>query len=275
MRILTTRIIGNDLIPRHSSGAQYLALTYIVNNEKPAIGIDTTFVVNRIKNKEAEKEIIDFLEKKEQSYRVIPFGTEGPADDGVELNQVRNQIIKEGRDGYYHWTFPLDGRCFIPEDSYPQLKAQCAAFSERHYAYMPQHRLKKYKEVADNLKENFYAFSEKQKSGAIVRNEYTLGFSIHAKDIFNEKLQFGQADKAEMLLVAGIPGPWINWTDAEFAKGSPVRIEVGNDEFAATHPPQYSGYALILPSGNPEADGGIEARLMARQEGLENLKNPS
>lgn len=273
MKILVARIIGNDLTPRHSQGAQFTALRYIVENEEVPASVDRLFVINRIKNKEAEREIIAYLEDRGEKYWQFLQQDAVVCGDGIEINHTRNNIIQYGREQFYHWTFPLDGRCFITDQAYKEMRAQCAAYAERHYAFMPQSRILDYEDVHADLRKNPYAFSEKTPSGAIIRNEYGLGFSIHAKAFFNPELKFGCADKAEMLSVAGLPGPWINMTEAEGAKGSPVRLEVAEEEFQRHHPAQYSGYLLVLPSGNREADASTAARLEARAEALAKFQN--
>src|SRR5690606_385537 len=67
------RIIGNDLPPRHRVGQSIDNLRFILDHEPELPGCEKRFVVNRIVDPAAEKEIIGLLEERGMPYLHIPF----------------------------------------------------------------------------------------------------------------------------------------------------------------------------------------------------------
>ena len=70
---MLSRIIGNDLPPRHSSGQNLRNLRFILENEPDLADCSKRWIVNRITDPDVEKAVIATLEEHRQSYSRIGF----------------------------------------------------------------------------------------------------------------------------------------------------------------------------------------------------------
>ena len=104
-KFVVTRILGNDLPPRHYKKQTLLNLQFILENEPDFQNCKKTYILNRIIDKEVEKEIIDLLELKKQEFIHIPFHLDEydvswdsvkKMQKIIELNKARNIAIEEG-----------------------------------------------------------------------------------------------------------------------------------------------------------------------------------
>jgi hypothetical protein len=79
-----TRIIGNDLVPRHAEGQSLANLRFILDHEPPLDACEKRFVVNRIFDSAMREAIVGELEARGQTYAVIPFDWEAFGRTGYD-----------------------------------------------------------------------------------------------------------------------------------------------------------------------------------------------
>src|SRR5690606_20866990 len=145
------RIIGNDLVPRHSKGQSRDNVAFTLEHEQAFEDCTKLWVLNRIFDAEEEAAIIRLLESRDQAYHRIPFDlaayarqprdVEGLSDAALRLldsddevsarerlrlatvirrsksnyainnNGARNVALTLGRTKA-KWVLPWDGNCF-------------------------------------------------------------------------------------------------------------------------------------------------------------------
>src|SRR5260221_10470142 len=72
-RFALTRIIGNDLPPRHAPGRSLKNLRFILENEADLAGCTKRWIVNRIADPDEENAVVATLAAHGQSYSRLGF----------------------------------------------------------------------------------------------------------------------------------------------------------------------------------------------------------
>ena len=285
------RIIGNDLIPRHSKGQSRENLRFILDQEPDLPGCEKRFVVNRIVDKAEESAIIELLESCDRPYLHIPFSMaeyaeqtwdlKGLPEPGYTLTQrfdklpddfrsrfakrlyrqknnyvinnngARNAALEDGKERA-KWVLPWDGNCFLTAEAWEEIAASITAAPWYPYVIIPMAR------VSDRAKlaEPGYKPAADQEPQIIFRSD--------SKEIFDREYYYGRRPKVELLLRLGVPGPWDTWAlepwdlpYPEYCKGAGAWLE--------------AGWVARLPSGRPNLEQGAGSetrRLDARTEAV-------
>lgn len=224
------RIIGNDLVPRHSAGQSYSNVKFIVENE-PAFENCTKFwIVNRIWDEGNKSRIIDYLEAKNQEYFVIPFDIDiyseiehdffcsefdrnyidmSSSDRriidssrrrskniyAINNNGARNAAIEIGSKRAY-WVMPWDGNVFLTSVAWKAIRSGVIRQGQHRYFHVPMVR------VANNDDVLRPKFAPK------ASEEPQLIFRADASQRFDERYDYGRRPKVELLWRLGVPGIW-------------------------------------------------------------------
>ena len=285
------RIIGNDLYPRHKKGQSRENLSFILKNEASFENCEKLFIVNRIADKEEEKEIVELLENSDANYTVIPFELNQYYKHGWDLDSIpseyyivskrhselkedeqshvmnttynnknryvmnnngaRNIALKEGQEKA-KWVLPWDGNCFITPAAWNDIVRSIQKNSHCKYLITPMAR------VLDNslLLNNDAQFEANEEPQIIFRHD--------AVESFDETYVYGRRPKVELLWRLGVPGPWDSWPiepwDFECPPFSP---EAGRWAYAGWVARLFSGQAH---QENPK--NGLVVRGVARQNAI-------
>lgn len=289
--IALIRILGNDLRPRHGARQTWENIQFIVAREPLDRRYEKSFVLNRIFDQNRERKIRDYLDGHGYAYDVIPFDAaeygrlgwdedyfgslgffESPAframsDDekdtarilacapriryAMNVNAARNVAIRRGL-SRAAWVLPWDGACVMGAESLDRLARSCSAAAEVPYVIVPMHRLARTGEFDGPV-------------GPLLRDEEPqLGFSRHARNVFDESWPYGVRDKASLLKEIGVPGPWNYWRRARWIPEK-QRPNPDRHHFVFT-----DAVALRLPAGMRALDaaGRRKRRYLARNEAI-------
>ncbi len=232
------RIVGNDLIPRHSQGQSRRNLAFIMEHEPDLPSCEKRFVVNRIADPKEEEAIIKLLESAGASYTHIPFKwseyrqiswdvqgvpleyapfsagfsrlTQAEQDRVImrlyrhknnyvmNNNGARNTALREGKQ-IAKWVLPWDGNCFVTERAWVEIRETILSAPEVPYYLVPMAR------ITDNellLKDNFIPEANEEPQ-VIFRQDCELEF--------NPEFCYGRRPKVELFWRLGVPGLWDGW----------------------------------------------------------------
>lgn len=238
-----TRILGNDLPPRHGERQTLANLAFILAHEPAFPSCEKRWVVNRIADAEREAEIIAMLEAHGQPVLRIPVdarvyarrmldgdglppefnplalvaGDFGPSQAGyayewiyrhknryaINVNGARNAALADGFAAGARWVMPWDGACFLTAGAFDEIAALAEARPEARYLIVPMAR------VRDNEALIAPGFRPLE-----TPDEPQIVFRSDARDRFDERLRYGHMCKAELLRRLGVPGPWQKWFPA-------------------------------------------------------------
>lgn len=285
-----TRIIGNDLEPRHARGQAYSNLKFILENEPPLADCEKRWIVNRIYDPEEEARIIGLLEQHGQPYLRVPFDAEAYRTVGLDFspfpqagvfwrsdyhrlgvgdmrrilmtvfrkknayvmhnNGARNMALEDGRKRA-KWILPWDGACFLTESAWQQIRHRVIERPEYKYVMVPMAR------VTDNhaLLSDSIAVKADEEPQVIFRRD--------ASETFNELWPYGRRPKMELLWRLGVAWKHEHWKnqpwDPELPGHSP---EAGQYQFA--------GWVARLFSGRGELEAGDQKAFLKRGIAREN-----
>lgn len=232
------RIIGNDLVPRHSKGQSRQNLAFILDHEPELPKCEKRFVVNRIVDSEEERAIIDMLEAAGVPYLHIPFewkdycektwdaqgvpSNYAPFSKGyaslspseksritmrlfrnknnyvMNNNDARNAALKEGK-SLAKWVLPWDGNCFVTTSAWRSIMQDVASREECPYFFVPMAR------ITDN--DTLLDATECPEA----HEEPQLIFRCDSQQEFDPEWYYGRRPKVELFWRLGIPGPWDKW----------------------------------------------------------------
>ncbi|MBS4176692.1 alginate lyase family protein [Lederbergia citrea] len=234
------RIIGNDLHPRHKKGQSRENLKFVLENEAELENCEKKWVVNRIIDRDEEKEIIELLQHHNQQfihlpfledeYRKIGWDTDCLPKPGylaskdfeslnseirkrviaatyrlknnyvMNINGARNAALRDGK-SRGKWILPWDGNCFITQTAWKQICTDVLSSSDIKYFTVPMTR------VIDNaqLLTDEFIPNPVEEPQIIFRND--------SLEEFNEQFCYGRRDKVELFWRLGIQGKWDNWKD--------------------------------------------------------------
>jgi len=234
-KYLILRILGNDLEGLHGTNQTILNLEFTLKNESTFDNCKKMFILNRIVSKEKKQNIIHLLNTYKYEFIDIPFDinefkkisfnipsfTEFKAYDRTQKihslinhnlylinnNGARNFCISYGKENGYMWTFVLDSNSFFTKEAFEDIIKNIDEKNE--YLIIPQKRLKD-----NNLSNNLLLTNHyKQPINDLPIQEPQIAFHKNSKYIFNEKIPYGEAPKAELLNALGVEGKWCSWTN--------------------------------------------------------------
>ncbi|MFH7321144.1 hypothetical protein ACHHRT_11120 [Desulfurivibrio sp. D14AmB] len=281
------RIIGNDLVPRHSKGQSRANLSFILKNEADFPGCEKRFVVNRIVDSEEERAIIALLESSGKPFIHIPFVWDEyrsiPWDNSFEFekykpgsrlfsrlsegeqgrvimrlyrhknnyvmnnNGARNAALREGRQ-LAKWVLPWDGNCSLTPDAWRQLREAVTTSPEIPYFLVPMAR------VTDNRQLLNDSFTPK------AGEEPQILFRRDAPLEFNCAFPYGRRPKVELFWRLGVPGKWDRWPIEPWDLPCPPYAEqAGAFAHAGWVARLFSGQAHLEKKGSQRALVRVEA----------------
>jgi hypothetical protein len=264
-------------------GSTLRNLRYILENEPNFPDCAKSWIVNRIVDGEAEREIISVLNGHGQTYLRIPFDsasfsrrrtTAMPAPPQrhyshqraalfaernriryvAPINTARNLALWEGR-RRAEWILPFDGGCFLSADSWQDIVDYVSQNATVRYVVVPMFRLASNGRTDNKLRR------------CADRDEPQVMFHREATERFDSRLAYGRRDKAELLYRLGVPGGWDRWRSDPW--DLPLRRAANADASVGQ-----AGWVFRLSSGHDEFDLGKGAgvqRDRARQAALLDL----
>ncbi|MFZ9362062.1 MAG: hypothetical protein ACO25T_00320, partial [Arenimonas sp.] len=247
MNFAIYRILGNSLPPRHDAGSTLGNLRYILGHEAPLSGCSKHWILNGLIDEGLALECRKLIEAAGQDCHSIPFDeptyrkrfldSSGlPADlrgnyppdadptlirnrlaiewiyrhksiSAININRARNHALALGRE-HARWTLPLDGACFFTAEDWLNFTRTLEADDNALYALIPMLRL-----------DSNADFKEVPGAYPI---EPQIAFRSDAPDRFDERLRYGNRNKAELLVRIAVPGPWHTWNAADWDSFVPV-----------------------------------------------------
>ncbi len=278
-----SRVIGNDLYPRHKKGQSRENLKFILDNEPALENCSKRWVVNRIIDEQEEAAVIALLRERGQDYEHIPFDKDAyrrvPWDfecfphgfflrgDYAELedyprsraevrvcrlknnyvmnnNGARNAALRDGR-RRAKWVLPWDGNCFVTEAGWSGLMKAVREAPYLKYFAVPMAR------VTDNRQLLQPGFSPE------AAEEPQIVFRRDAKEEFDEAVPYGRRPKVELLWRLGVPGDWDRWYDDawDLPRAEPS---------AEAHQFAQAGWVARLASGRPDLETASKSSLIGR-----------
>lgn len=266
-----TRIIGNDLPPRHSDDQSLTNIEYILENEPHLAGCDKHFFVNRILCPNKEATIIALLRKHDASFTVRTVDEEvyrqiGTKEDKIgyliSLNTARNTQIETDIAAGYECSLTLDGNCFFTQSAWDSFKMVADHNPTAGYYIIPMARCLDYDEIGKppRILENWRG------NGRIITSatEPQVAFTQHHDIKYLTRFPYGKASKAHILWRLGVAGIWDKWYPTE--RRNCLRSV---SEFFEKCP--HAGFVYRLPSSvaSAESDNAIRGEL--RDQGMTRL----
>lgn len=283
------RILGNSLPPRHGATEMLEHLRFTLDHEPELRGCRKYWVLNRIADKEVEFQCTTWIRKAGHEYLRLPFDMEAYAScfndlsdlpEGVEridpshsgfafdmssfalewkyryknlqalgLNAARNAALNAGR-AIARWTLPWDGGCFITAEAWERIYQLAERDPAALHLIVPLARI-----APDDLL--------RQRGTPLAQDEPQIGFRNDSRTLFDERLRYGNRNKAALLCSLGVPGPWHSWSSAPWdEQQAPLSPERGRFVQGA--------WVARLTSKADVADN-VRQRWRARFEGVERL----
>jgi hypothetical protein len=232
-----TRIIGNDLVPRHAEGQSLANLRFILDHEPPLADCEKRFVVNRILDDETRAAVVAELVARGQAFTEVPFDWDdfaraaydfapfppgffqapefmGDLDEErqralvrsyapknryvMNNNGARNAALIDGR-GRAKWVLPWDGNCFVTAEAWDEIRAAVRAAPGARYLIVPMAR------ITDNARLLEAGFRPE------AVEEPQVIFRADAAEVFDERQVYGRRPKVELFCRLGVEGPWDTW----------------------------------------------------------------
>lgn len=260
------RILGNDIPLRHGEGQTERALAFVLANEPELPGCEKRFLLNRLVDEDARTRLVAMIEAAGLCWDEIPF----VADEYRRLdtlnakalyltnqNAARNRCIELGL-ADADLVLPFDGQAFFSRQAWLSLTA-ALALDTASYATVPMFRLFANALALENRTGHLREDDEH------VRTEPQLVFRRDHDVRFNPHLAYGQANKVELLMRIGAPGPWDDW-EGELLDS--IRADVRAAPSRSFGRVRDVGHVFRLESGNPSADRDMALRAHARYAGL-------
>ncbi len=274
-----TRIVGNDLVPRHRKGQSRENVSFILKHEPTFENCTKFWVLNRIFDADEETAIIKLLEAHGQLYHRIPFDLslyarqtwdlDGLPEDALTIlgdSSIDNEVSVKTRrrlgpvirrsksnyainnNGARNVALTL-GRTMakwaLPWDGNCFITQAGwtrirGGISEKPYLPYFVVPMARMTDNAALLREGFQPTS---------REEPQIIFRRDAKEMFDERFPYGHRPKVELLYRLGVPGIW---SDAEVAEYELPRPPLSGDAGQVGN----AGWVARLSSGNPTLEIG-------------------
>lgn len=231
---LMIRMLGNDLDGIHGNEQTYINLKFTLMYEPNFLNTKKIYVLNRIVNTEKKNKIIELLNQYNTEYIDIPFDinkfnkipkikfnmskfkTMGMSEKIKKLyyynlylvnnNGCRNFCLKYGKKNNYKWTFVLDSNSFFTKEAFQTIVNDINK-TNAEYLIIPQKRLKDGNLTNDILLTSNYC----EEIEKIKIQEPQIAFKNTSKIMFNSKIPYGNAPKAELLSALNVKGPWTQY----------------------------------------------------------------
>ncbi len=269
------RIVGNDLVPRHTLGQSRTNVLFTLEHEPELEGCEKFWILNRIIDECELAAITSLLDQWNQKYLSIPFdlgeyakigfdysrvppGADKPQqllsyrtrerleiltalrrlknNAAINNNGARNTALALGKTRA-RWVLPWDGNCFLTQGAWRSIRETVLRRARLPYFIVPMARM------VDNsqLLQDGFLPDAKDEPQIIFRND--------AQQRFDENYPYGHRPKVELLWRLGVPGPWDRWPPSPFEMRRPKPcLEAG--KFAT------AGWVARLSSGNVEQETG-------------------
>jgi hypothetical protein len=259
-----SRILGNDLFPRHRIGQTRENLRFILDHETDFPRCQKHWIVNRIVDSDEEAALLELLNEHGQDYTRIPFEAEayqtiarpgqsrsvGPFKTRDEKaaayrtrnnyvmnnNGARNLALQKGRERA-DWVLPWDGNCFLTEPAFQEIRQKIIGQPFVRHVFVPMAR----------LNDNQDLFSRGYRPEAI--EEPQVIFRSDSKAFFHPEFAYGRRPKVELFWHLGFPGPWDLWQDG--AHDIPRRA-LSDEAYLYC----LAGWVARIASGHPDLELG-------------------
>lgn len=284
------RIIGNDLVPRHSLGQSASNVKFILDNEEKFENCTKYWLVNRIWDADERHRIVDLLVSRGQSFQEVPFeycrygmlendpaaeahrGLDGTLQSAIPDNRThivemaarrskniyainnngaRNLALEIGRQ-QARWILPWDGNAFLTPEGWRQLRDGLRRGGRNHYLTVPMARITDNSELLDA------GFAP------IAAEEPQIVFRADAPLRYDERMAYGRRPKVELLWRLGVAGPWDKFKTDPTDLPRPARAAPSRARGSA-------GWVARLSSGKPTLETGTDSgrlRNAARAEAI-------
>jgi len=254
------RILGNDQPPRHSN-------TQTENNVQFIIKHEPMFVLNRMWHPKKQQRIKNLIQQAGYKTLIIPFKRIDYVKCKTEKqrllyltnqNEARNFAIKSLVDKY-DVVLPFDsGTCFR-QDGWDKFVAGVKSQELQPYYIVPMWRLKEFKEYHNGIVE--------VREKCMVKSDTTVKYTMGPTEpqicvtrlydrLFTEGMEYGMANKVDMLWMLEVPGPWQVWSK---------KLQAAAKERVSKYAGTIKSYGFVcrLPSGVRRGDenGGTRSLL--------------
>lgn len=274
-----TRIIGNDLPPRHVQGQSLANLRFILEHEPELANCERRFVLNRILDPDEETALIELLEAHDLGYIRIPFSWEDYRRVGWRFNDfpepgyaygprawrraessqlwlldhvyhdknlyamnnngARNVALEDGRERA-RWVLPFDGNCFFTTAAWDELTSAIRQRPHLPYVLVPMVRATDNDDVLDPM----FAPNAVEEPQIVIRAD--------AREQFDPNRRYGRRPKAELFQRLEAPGMWDNWVIDPWEPPIGKAPERGRFHQAS--------YVVRLASGRPDLEVSASER---------------
>ncbi|MBS0488171.1 MAG: hypothetical protein JSS13_12575 [Proteobacteria bacterium] len=261
------RILGNDIPVRHGANQTLRNLAFILEHEPALPGCEKRFLLNRIAYPEIRQRLVDLIEQAGFLWHEIPFERSvyrhlATFDEKAlyltNQNAARNRCIDLGF-AHGDCVLPFDGQVFISTQGWDEL-----------IRHIDENRLAKYFTVPMfRLRNNQHALGPKpSEDDNHLWAEPQIAVRAGCDIRFNERLTYGRANKVEMLMRLGVPGPWDKWIGDHIREIRANLVNTRSQEYGKV---REAGFVVRLESGNWKADRNTSFRVQARNTGLEDF----
>lgn len=289
-----TRVVGNDLPPRHRAGQSLENLRFALAHEPDLPGCEKRWILNRIVDPDVESALVRCLEDHGASYTRLQFDWDdyrqvgwrfqdfpergfvyGPrarnrSERGqswlldhvyhdknryaMHNNGARNLALEDGMQRA-RWVLPWDGNSFVTTAAWEGLTDAIRERPHLPYVLVPMTR------AADNAAVLAPGFAPD------AAEEPQVVFRADAREAFDPDRRYGRRPKVELLQRLGVPGPWDGWVIDPWEPSIARCVEEGRY--------QYASYVVRLSSGEPtlevDADERGWRRTVAIQQRIDEL----
>ncbi|HMM56127.1 MAG: hypothetical protein DYH18_09985 [Xanthomonadales bacterium PRO7] len=263
------RILGNDIPVRHGANQTLRNLAFILENEPDLPGCEKRFLLNRIAFPEIRQQLVDLIEQAGLLWHEIPFERSvyrHLATFGEKALYLTNQNAARNRCidlGFAHGNIvlPFDGQVFISAQGWGELIRRIDENRSGKFFTVPMFR----------LRSNRHALESTTRPEADANHlwaEPQIAVRAGCDIRFNERLTYGRANKVEMLMRLGVPGPWDKWIGDHIREIRASLVNTRSQEYGKV---REAGFVVRLESGNWKADRNISFRAQARNTGLEDF----
>jgi len=281
-KYLFARILGNDVPGLHGENQTIINLKFTLENESQYPNADYVYVLNRIYDINKKKEIIEILNHYNMNYVDIPFSIKEfneilkknirilvePHNRIsnrskqhltyfnhyiVNNNGARNFTLRYGRKNNYTWTFVLDSNSYIDDVLYQAIEKAVSEHPDSKYLIMSQARLK------DGNLTNDVVLTDSKKIDELPEQEPQIAFHVSTTTVFDQRLPYGSAPKAEFISSLGVPGKWNQWTSLVQAKLN-IRPRKINESWIKT--------SRIVRLHPQESNNDISKNYALREQGI-------
>ena len=273
-----TRIIGNDLVPRHRKGQSRENVSFILEH-KPTFENCTKFwVLNRIFDADEETAIIKLLEAHGQPYHHIPFDLSVYARQAWDLDGLPEDALRILGDSSINYEVSVKTRQLGPVIRRTKSNYAINNNGARNVALTLGRTMAKWvlpwdgncfitqagwTRIRGGISEKPYLpyfvvpMARMTDNAAVLREgfqptsreEPQIIFRRDAKEMFDERFPYGHRPKVELLYRLGVPGIWDDMVSTEYDLPRPPLSgdagQVGN-----------AGWVARLSSGNPTLEIG-------------------